>query len=109
MALFSFIDHLKKIKYYMEHKHFGINFATDKDKAPPEKLTARLDGWKRIADSFYRGSEVTFIQIVKDWDIIRHNHAISQQTGSLVTRGYVPIIDEVYFLQIGICLENLIK
>ena len=88
----------------MEHKHFGINYAKDKDGIAPEKLSARLNGWKRVADSFYRGSEVSFIQIRKDWDIIRHNHSISMQTGRLVSRGYIPNLDEVYFLQIGICL-----
>lgn len=87
----------------MKHKDFHI------DKREGQNLGVNLNSWKLFADQFYRSSEVIFIQICYDYSKIRSEDQIQKKTGNFNNRKYTPLIDHVYFLLIGYCLEDMIK
>lgn len=94
----------------MTHRDFGFYYASDGGKAEPPKFGKRagLSNWKRIADTFYRASEVIFIQTCKDEEDLIRNQELADQKKP-VQWDYVPRLDSLYCLHIGICLENMIK
>jgi len=94
----------------MKRKDFGFYYAKDKGEIQQSKLSRRasLNNWKRIADTFYRVSEVIFIQIGKDDESLNHNQEMADQKRP-VNWDYVPRLDSLYCLQIEICLENMLK
>jgi len=94
----------------MAHKDFVFNYVKDKDDILSSKFSKRagLNNWKRIADTFYRASEVIFIQIGKDDEKLNYNQEMADQKKP-VNWDYVPRLESLYCLQIGICIENMIK
>lgn len=87
----------------MSHKDFHVN------KREGEKLGTNLNSWKLFADQFYKASECIFIQVILDRQKMLQNHLRWQREKSYPDRNYTPTLDNIYFLQIGYSLENMIK
>lgn len=76
---------------------------------PSRSLPQGLIEWKMMSDKFYRASEFIFIEISKDHNTMLKDYDFQVKNKKRVKRDYFPHLDEVYFIQIGYCLENLIK
>jgi len=72
-------------------------------------LYTQLSNWKIFADQFYRASEFLFIEIKRDLAMWYTDYINTLKTEKEIDRGYIPQLDSVYFLQIGYCLENMLK
>ncbi len=99
----------KILNLRMQNEYFSITKDTNQENVSHGSLSTSLNNWKLIADEFVRASEVLYSELTKDNQKVINDHSEFKRTGNFVNRGYTPHLNHVYFLQIGYCLENMIK
>lgn len=73
------------------------------------KLSSNLSTWKLFADQFYRGSEIIYHQHQFDSYLRTMDSRRSRETGKPGNIGYLPFLDDIYYLLAGYCVEDMLK